>query len=47
MVISSQALRKCKEGSETKDTTVSLQQATSRTDDEIVRSSKKLENMLE
>ena len=37
MPISSQALWRYKEGSETKDTTVSLQRATSRTDDDIVQ----------
>ena len=38
MLISSQATRKIVEGSETKDTKVSLQEATSRTDDDIVQS---------
>lgn len=43
MPISSQALGKTKEGSETRDTTVSPQEATPRTGDDIVQSSKKLE----
>jgi hypothetical protein len=38
MPISSQALWKCKEGSETRDTTVSPQRVPSRTDDDIVQS---------
>lgn len=38
MPISSEALRKIKERSETKDTTVSLQRATPRTGDDIVQS---------
>lgn len=37
MPISSQALGKTKEGSETKDTTVSLQRPTSQVDDDIVQ----------
>ena len=37
MPISSQALGKTREGSETKDTKVSLQEATPRTGDDIVR----------
>lgn len=41
MTISSEALGKTKERSETKDTTVSLQEATSRTDDDIVQSLQK------
>lgn len=41
MPISSEALRKIKERSETKDTTVSLQRATPRTGDDIVQSLQK------
>ena len=43
MPISSQALGKTSEGSETKDTTVSLQRPTSQVDDDIVQSSWKHE----
>jgi hypothetical protein len=43
MPISSQALGKSKEGSETKDTKVSLQRPTSQVDDDIVQSSWKHE----
>lgn len=45
MLISSQALRKFKEGSETRDTKVSPQEVTSRTDDDIVQSLKKFKNI--
>ena len=43
MLISSRAFGKSKEGSETKDTTVSLQHPTTQVVDDIVRHSKKLE----
>ena len=47
MPISSQALGKTSEGSETKDTTVSLQRPTSQVDDDIVLSSWKHEAQME
>ena len=45
MPIMSQALGKTKEGAETKDTKVSLQEPTSRTDDDIVQSLQKYKNI--